>query len=581
MTSMSMNMTKIKAVGAMALALLAIGCNNDGFEETDWQVTNETEVSPLSRAVEIPTTLPAFRRTYGVGFSYDAIYGEKCNMKDIRCQVFDLAKIEDPQSNGGEKLFFITRDNALEISSVTTFNRSEYVQNTDFKADAEANLILINGKGEGTISLWEGGETNSFFCSSKVISPAMKIRLSAQSIRDLVVEDKHYDLLSKNFLECCNWLEKHHEDAVIDSFLRRYGTHVVTDATVGGRLDILMKMHLDSLLDVMDSRMLGKLSVAEIVKLSGSSESHSKELSVMNSADCQISIRGGNLSLIPADLLHFTFNKHPDLESYAKEWIKSLVYDPDDFQNSNLELCDMNARPIWDFMPNQEVAKKVKARIMATAVELMRELGYQNGVFTSVDLNDRVTCSILGKSTTMDKPAMINVICAGRYVATICRERVPAINKNADVKVLYPIYDREVNLSSGFCIDNGTAYRVRNMRNDYAVDTLGATKETKIYLNCGVPGTAHYDNVSYLESHVVAGIEIPYSVKKDGQIDTSRPYYRVQKSGREFLLWNANGSAQVKGKIDGLPNWTYDSKRNCMVRNEGYKYYWNPKEVSY
>ena len=581
MMKTSMNMTKIKAVGVMALAMLAIGCSNDGFDESDQLAAQETEVSPLSRGVEPATSLPAFRRTYGVGFSYDALYGEKCNMKDIRCQVFDLDKIEAMKNSVGEKLFFVTRDNEIEIKTLSTFNRSEYVQNTDFYADVSANLILINGKGEGSVSLWEGGETNDFFCSTKVISPAMKVYLSPQSLRDYVVEDGHRELLSKNFLECCQWLEKHHEDVVIDSFLRRYGTHVVTSATVGGRLDILMKMKLDSLLDVMDTRVLGNLSVAEIVKLKGSTESHSKELSLMNSAECHITIRGGNLSLIPADLLHFTFNKRPDLETYAKEWVKSLVYDPDDFQGSNLELCDMGIKPIWDFMPNQEIAKKVKTRVLGSAVELMRELGYQNGVCTAVDLSDRVTCSILEKQTTINQPAMANVICAGRYVASICRERVPAIDKNNDVKVLYPIYDRQVNLSSGFCIANGTAYRIRNMRDGYAVDTLGATTETKIYLNCGAPGTAHYANVNYLNSYVVAGIEVPYSVKKDGQIDTSRPYYQVKKSGREFLLWNADGSAQKTGRIEGLPNWTYDSKRNCMVRNEGYKYYWNPKEVSY
>ena len=75
MMKTSMNMTKIKAVGALALAVLAIGCSNDGFDELGQQAAQETEVSPLSRGVEPATSLPAFRRTYGVGFSYDALYG--------------------------------------------------------------------------------------------------------------------------------------------------------------------------------------------------------------------------------------------------------------------------------------------------------------------------------------------------------------------------------------------------------------------------------------------------------------------------------------------------------------------------
>ncbi len=565
-----------------AFALFVAACSNEYTEIQGFDIpTDHQGVSPLSRAAENAFDVPSFRRTYGVGFSYDAIYGERCNMRDIRCQVFDLDGIEKLKTSEGENLLYINRNNATTISSETSYSRSEYVQSADFHADAKANLILISGKAEGSVSLWEGGERNEFICVTKVISPALSLKLDDVSLREYVITDKRYELLSKNFLECCKWMEKYNDVAVIDSFLHRYGTHVVTSAVVGGRLDLTMKMNLDSLLDISDVKILGELSVSDIVKMEGSSESYSKELNLMNSAECQISIRGGDLSLIPSDLLHFTFGKRPKLNSYAKQWMNSLRYDPEDFQNSNLELCEMDVRPIWDFIPNQKVAQLVRSRVAATAVELIQELGYQNGVCTAIKINDQVKCKILGKSTTFNNLAVSNVIASGRYVATICRERISDIDNNNDVAVLYPIYDREVNLSSGFCLAKGHAYHVRNLRNGYSVNDLGETTETTIYLNCGVPGTAHYDNIKYLPSYVVAGVEIPYSVKKDGQIDSSRPYYRVRKSGLDFHLWNADGSSAVQGNIEGLPNWTYDSKKKIMVRNAQYKYYWNPKEISY
>ncbi len=567
---------------AVLLALFLAGCTTDYDDMAEATLTTaEQEVSPLSRATVNAMDVASFRRTYGVGFSFDAIYGERCNMRDIRCQVFDMEGIESIKKTEGENLLYIDPSNAIIISTETSYSRSQYVQSSDFHADAKANLILINGKGEGAVSLWEGGETNDFFCVTKVISPALSLKLDDMSLKEYIVADKHYELLSKNFLECCRWLEKHNNVQVVDSFLQRYGTHVVTSAVVGGRLDVVMKMKLDSLLDVRDVTVLGELSVADIVKIEGSSESHSKELNLMNSADCQISIRGGDLSLIPSDLLHFTFGKRPKLETYTQKWMSSLRYDPEDFQNSNLELCDMGVKPIWDFIPNENVARIVKSRVTATAVELIHELGYQNGVCTAINIGDKVDCKIFGKNTSFSKPAVANVIASGHYVATICRERINDIDKNNDVAVLYPIYDREVNLSSGFCLANGNAYQVRNLRDGYAVTNLGATTETTVYLNYGVPGTARYDNVNYLPSHIVAGVEIPYSVKRDGQMDTSRPYYRVKKSGLDFHLWNADGNAAVKTNIDGLPNWSYDAKNKLMVRNAHYKYYWNPNEISF
>lgn len=568
------------ALIAMTMGLAA--CSDDRLDMMDEAKSFESQVmcfSPLTRAMENPITSSGFRRSYGVGFSYDAIWGEKCNLKDIRSQVFDIDAIYSAASTQGQGLLRISRDNQSTITSEAHFSRSEYEQNLYASADAKANLIVISGKGSGSISIWEGGQVNSYYSTTKYICPSMAVSLDARSLAALI-EQGRTELLSKNFRECIDWLAKYPKDMVVDSFLQRYGSHVVISSKLGGSLTIDMRMKLDSVLTVTDEKMLGNVSAAEILKVKGSSESHTEEAKLLSSAECKISVKGGDLSKLPASLLHFTFAERPNLGEYVSAWAESINFDPDDISKSNLEMAEMEVLPIWDFIPNEQVAKLVKQRIMSTSNELLEELGYQNGVSTAIELPQSITCKVGGKQASFSQPAMTNVICAGRYVASICRERINSIDPNNDVLVVYPIYDRQLNLSSGFCISNGKGYRVRNVSGGYVVRAAGETTENKIYLNIGVPGIAHYDNLKYLDNHQVIACEWPYSITKEGALDSGKPYYTTYKKGISFLLRSSNGGEQ-KGKIEALPNWTYDQKQDRMVRNNDYHYYWNPKEVNY
>jgi hypothetical protein len=567
---------------ALAAGLALTACNGEDYlENIPVEEILQQNVSPLTRGVVDPTTVEQFRRTYGVGFSYDGLWGEKCNLKDIRCQVFDLAKVNALSYEICEDLVLTSTDNQTKFEQTCSFSKSAYEQSVDFHADVNANLILINGKGEGKVSMWEGGQTNSFFCVSSAISPALSVRLEGASLAALI-EDGRTEILSKNFLECCKWMETHTSELVVDSFLQRYGSHVVTYAVMGGRLDIEMRMNLDSLLDVTDTKVLGDLSMAEIVKMKAESESHKKELNLMNSAECRISICGGDVSLIPSSMMHFNFNEKPDLSSYATAWMASIKYDPDDYQNSNLEMTDMEIMPIWDFIPNKEVADRVKKRVMGSTADLLREVGYQNGVNTEINLSiESVNCKLANSRNfqSFKNAPMVNVICAGRYVASICWERIEDIDPHNDVKVVYPVYDREVNLSSGMCIHNGTAYQVRNLRNGYSVTKVGEAQDNKMYLNGGVPGITRFENVNYVQSYNLPAIELANSVKSDGSVGAQN-IYQVYKSGLDFLLNNKDGKAQ-KGNVSGLPNWEYNRYYDRMVRNKTYKYYWNPKEINH
>ena len=567
------------------LAALGLSACHDEYDLPDIAPPTDMEVSPFTRAAqEDAMTIKDFRRSYGVGFSYDGIWGQPCNLRDAHCRVLDLERIQACGDDISEQLFTTSSTNESIIKCTTSLSYSEYTQRTSFHADVEAQLLVFNGSYAANISVAESGHTNDFFCDVSYVAPSMRMELQDASISVLVKEEGRTDILTRNFRDAVDWLDKHCDAATIDSFLVCYGSHVVTSATVGGSIDIHMTMQRDSLIDIYSNQQLGAATVAAILTSKTIGEEYKKELNLLNSADCSVTVKGGDLSTIPNELMHFRFGERPNMSAFASKWQASLNYAHNDYAHNNLEMTDMQVVPIWNFIPNEEVARLVRLRVEGTAEELITEVGYQNYTNTSFQLPQSVTCKMGGQTKTFDQPAVANVIASGRYVATICREQIdlPGVGER-ELQVVYPIYNQQVNLSSGYTTYDDVAYSVRWIGGKCYVerDTLNTpSADGTIYMTYGVLGSVKYTNIKYQPCHTVIGYEWPMAIKKDGTVDMSKPYYLTYKSGTDFLLRNTNGQEQ-NGQLDGLPNWMLKNGRMVRVKESEYNYYWNPYEVSY
>lgn len=556
-------------------------CTEEALDSAILQERQEGN-SPLSRAVENPYEIADFRKTYGVGFSFDGIYGELCNLRDVKCQVLDYKEMQkwSQAETWRQSLVRIIRENKTEMNCKAEYNRDEYIQRSLFHADLDAQLLIFNGKYTTNVQVTEAGVANSFFCDVEYRAPNMQVLLDSKTVQTLIKRSGQTQLLTPNFREVLEWLKKHHDDATIDSFINRYGSHVVTYANLGGSINMVLNMQKDSLTDIYSEKALGDAAIMAIFKSTTESSEYKKIVYMLNSADCRLSVKGGDLSCIPYGLLHFTFGERPDLSTFISHWVSSIRYDQENFQNSNLEMIDMRVTPIWEFIPDKDIASLVKSRVIGVATEMQRESSLTNSVNTVIELPQEVTCNMGGNTATYTNPQSVNVIVAGRYVAAICSERIDAINPSGNVQVVYPISDRQVNLQGGLCVYQGTAYRVKWLNNDKMVlNELGPTSlDNKVYLNKGVADTIRYENLDYQEAHLVMDYEWPYSIQQDGTLDKNKPFYWVYKSGSHFFLRNQDGTEQ-RGELDGLPNCIFSNGR--MEREPKYHYYWNPLEVNY
>lgn len=580
-----MTYNKVIIKGLLVTALTAIvlsSCHKDYDleENTDSCIGG---MSPFTRAsVEDAMTIEDFRRSYGVGFSYDGIWGERCNLMDVKCRVLDFEALKYTEDEINEILFnsIVSRDVSFDCK--TALSRSQYKQKTSFHADIDAKLLVFNGAYQANIDILEEGETNDFYCDVSYIAPSVTMDIQDASIATLINKFGRTELLTPNFLDAIDWMDKHRDNATIDSFLVCYGSHIVTQASLGGAIDIHMTLKKDSLTDIYSNRQLGEATVAFIMNTNTSGVEYKKELNLLNSADCSITVKGGDLSKIPNELLHFRFGELPKLARYIDDWQSSINYNPQDYVHNNLEMTDMRITPIWKFIPNKDVARLVRLRVEGTANELIVQAGYQNYCNTCFDLPQNVTCRMGDRTVTFQEPPVVNVIASGRYVATVCLEKIdlPDIGVK-EVKVVYPIYNRQVNLRCGYTTYDGNAYSVCWLQDKCHVerDTINTpSADGTIYMTYGVPGSIQFTNVNYQPCHIVVGYEWPMSISSTGKINNSNPYYLTYKDGKDFLLRSADGSEQ-EGSLSGLPNWSYENGR--MVRNKEYYYYWNPNEVNY
>ena len=539
--------------------------------------------SPFTRALQQDAlTMQDFRRCYGVGFSYDGVWGQRCNLRDVHCRVFDFDAVKRKSQEVHERLYRFSSNNQVTFECNTAFSHSQYRQYSSFDADVEAKLILFNGDAQSHVEIWEEGQTNDFFCEFKYIAPAMSMQLEDGSISVLIKDGDGQDMLTPNFLEAIRWMEKHSDEATIDSFLICYGSHVVTRANLGGSIILEMTMKRDSLHDVYSKKSIGN-AVSSIFKHMSQSEEYTTEYNLLNSADCYVKVKGGDLSTIPNEILHFRFGEAPDMSQYVTGWQNSLNYDPEDYAHNNLEMTDMEITPIWDFIPNKEIAKRVMLRVEGTAKDLIYEGGYQNYCNTSFSLPQKVECKMGGSKVSFNQPDVCNIISSGRYVATVCREtiEIPYVGQK-QVQVVYPIYDQHVNLSCGFTFYGDTAYNVCWLKNRCMVykDTQNPVPtDGMIYMTNGIPGTICFSNIRYQPSQTVIGYEWPLAITQEGTLDTGKPYFLTYKKGKDFYLKQKNGTDQ-SGRLEGLPGWSYSNGRMVRKKESEYFYYWNPTEVS-
>lgn len=536
----------------MFLLLCFVACS-DNMESENILLGKETEDYYWHTRTRSEVEQETMLRNHGVGFSYDAIYGEKCDVGSVRCQVLNLNMLKE------EDVYRQNNEGKSDLKRTCSHSFAEYFHNTNFSANVSGRIPLYRGSYSKIYSLFEH---------------ALDTCLTFTTVHTEIVCQKYIEMeswpntldefgevcLSDNFLYALEKIKASNVEnvAVVDSFINIFGTHVIVDAAIGGKLQLDITTERKNVQTFANEKTVTEHSLNIFFKKIESSTTDTEQKLVrqlLGNSQLYLSIIGGDLSIFNTLIAYPSPDNGFATEVNLNKWTESVKLDEDRVWDNKCEIIDMEVAPIWEFIPDPTTAAKVKARIIATA-PTMQEL-YGNRNFLNVSFSARptaVTTILGGKNQRFDSPWVVDVIAANRRVATICKEWVPEIDLQNSVQVAYPIYENRMQMEAGLCIHNGNVYQVKWLYDRFEVNKLDVQPTgEKIFLNFGSLECQETEGVNYQEGKFIIGYEWPGSILKDGTLAKNKPYYETRKFLGNFYL-------NTGDKFTDLPNWTYQSE---------------------
>lgn len=608
-------MKRIQSIFSSSLLLLVwglLGCLvascSDNLPEAEGDSSQENaQPFDWTRGTELSTHY-SFLRNYGVGYSYDAVDGEYCNWNDIRCQVINRAALENLRNQGGPTLYGNVTVREATESSKYTYNKRDYVAGFRLNSDYAVDLGLYNKTKRTRQDILEDGVQENFYYSvERTISMGQQWIVDSD-ILSYISTGRYTHLLTSSFRNAVAHMQKavydeQHDatylNAMVDSFINVYGTHVVISSTLGGKVQVDLAREMWRYNDQVKEE---EYTTEEILSAYSTREENRQEAiyKFIESSSINVTAYGGDQSVLTGFL---GMTKYDGTRSFSadclEDWQNSLNLDFLNEKFSNVEMVDMSVRPIWDFIEaideDGEVAALVKSVITQDVSHWQDLLGQSNFFSTSFpttydDPKVNIRCEngqyktiawsdLENDSTIMPEGAhpCVNIVSGGRYVAVVCQEEVDG----ELYWMAFPIYEGKANLIEGMAVKDGQAFRVSWSYTDkkYKVSALSsysAPQTSTFYVNEGSISFQPDEAMTYAESHPILYLESTGGVQPNGSFKLGNQFVPVKK-GLNFTL----PLAQKEKNPETLIGWQWDATTSQAERLSSYTYIYNPQEMDY
>ena len=315
--------------------------------------------------------------SHGVGYGYNGIDGEECNVPDVRSQVLEPTAIFDA---GITVDINKIEDNKVHFSCSTGFSLNELLEKVYFGGNGSAELaVMFKGSIRGTLLLYSQKKINSFYCTANAYKNGLYSMIDGPSVSAVI--DSLPEMLTKNFRSAIARLGKNPTKMQMDSLISRYGTHVVTKCTLGGMMQLDVRLEKDSIVSISRQDVIGEVALMSLFNHDSQSSNDEYDLKIINSGDSRLTVRGGDSRKLEQTLMNFNWGRDAVKPQDIDDWLESIGTDED--KRQTLEMTSMEMMPIWEFIPDPDVARQLEAHITGNAQLMFDLYGYQNFVNTS------------------------------------------------------------------------------------------------------------------------------------------------------------------------------------------------------
>ena len=259
----------------------------------------------------------------------------------------------------------------------------------------------------------------------------------------------------------------------IEQMLADYGTHVITQVDLGGRIDYTFTMQKSvSFNSVEEMKQEVDFTLGRIADTDRTAANRTTSSS--KSAEGAITITGGSSDTrapMENDIrsLSGTGQISP---SHLANWLASINYSPDFERDPSLDIIHFELMPLWDIVPpdlRQLFLDETMRMVQDSDCQLpASELGTDMYEFNTdqwpqlFDFSrataDSTLCRLIymdynvksnqGIGSAIEKPT-------GDPVLLVCSEYVPKIRTDQRVTIVYPLYDQKLRMNQGLFLGDG------------------------------------------------------------------------------------------------------------------------------
>ena len=285
-----------------------------------------------------------------LGYGYD-VTGLYCHPSGVRANVIDMAKFIDNEPNRFERKLGTSSDTKV----VAAENAMEYCSKLTTKLDVDVKYKKVFS---GALSL-KFDYKNS--CSSKYSFASFFLIMRKASVSLVADSSDLKPYLSAQFLK-----DIQHKSA--ESLIHFYGTHVMTNITLGGRLEVLCRSIIEDSIKAYSIEVGVKASVKKIANIA--TDTSYDESTVTKNKELTVNIEtiGGDPSKCMIDSFDYT-KASSELKSNFASWQNSL-------NNDNMTLVDMAKGSlicIADLIPDEPAFAQKKKELTAAIETYLSE----------------------------------------------------------------------------------------------------------------------------------------------------------------------------------------------------------------